>query len=746
MGKSPMLQSSPSLIAVNASSGNDKNPGSVAAPLRSITKAVQLSQVGTLIQLAIGTYTVATGETFPIVLPMGVTLQGDESSLGNGIVIMGSGRYASPSVGSQNITLRLENGAQLKGLTVTNREDQGTGVWVETDSPTIANCTFTQNQRDGVFVAGTGRPLVTDCIFVGNGVNGLTIGRDAKGEYRNNTCQNTGIGIAIGNNAAPLLVNNRLIENRSGIVMTQACRPVLRGNVIELNTESGVVVRETALPDLGNAQDPGENLIRDNVKRDLQNATQPPMTLISVGNQLNPVTVDGTVEFVVNEVPPPDPIERRPVEPAPVVPLPAPAPAPVPVPAPPLQPPAPLPIVAPQPAPSPIVAPTGSALPDIRNHWAEGFIQALVGRGILAGFPDGMFKPEAGVTRAQYAVMVAKTYDLPLIRPANNFADVPPDFWGLAAIAKAFQMGFLTGFPDRSFRPGQNLTRVQAILSLVNGLQLKGGQAAILNLYVDRVQVPGYAIDAVATATQRRMIVNHPNLRLLNPLRDITRAEVSALIYQSLVSINRATAIVSPDIVQPDVSTLNFTDLATHWSKDFVLPLAAQNLVRGYADGAFKPDLGMSRVQFAVTVARSFNPVAQRSARQFNDVPHDFWAKAAIDQAYCGNFLSAFPDGSFRGDASMTRLELVQALVNGLGLKAGNPALLNGLADRASIPANAQGQVAAAIGAKLLVNFPDRRQFKPMQVASRGDVAAMVYQAMRIANRVAAVNSAYIVQ
>jgi parallel beta-helix repeat protein len=720
-----MVQSSPGLLYVNVSSGNDGNAGTAAAPLKTVTKAMQVAKTGTIVQLAAGNYTAATGEVFPIVIPMGVTVRGDEPNKGNGFGFTGSGSYVSPSFGPQNITFRLDHGAQLQGVTVTNPARLGTGVWVESSSPTIAHCTFTQNQREGVFVTGNGRPLVTDCIFVRNAVNGLSIVREAKGEYRNNTCQNTGLGIAVGNNASPLLVNNRLTENRSGLVLAQACRPVLRGNVIELNTESGVVVSDTALPDLGSAQDPGENLIRDNAKQDLRNATNPPMKLISVGNQLNPMNVEGEIELIANEVPPPAPIETLPPPPTPPVPPPPALPIPPP-PAPPLPPP---------PAPG---------LADIRGHWAEGFIQALVSRGIVSGFPDGTFKPEAAVTRAQYATMLARTYDLPLTQGAIAFADVPPNFWALTAIAKAVQMGFIAGFPDQTFRPGQNLTRVQAILSLVNGLQFKGGQAAILNLYGDRAQVPGYAIEAVATATQRRMIVNQPNLRILNPLRDITRAEISALLYQSLVSINRASAIASAFIVSPDLSALNFTDLEQHWAKDFIFPLAAQDLVRGYADGAFKPDLTMSRAQFAVTVARSFNPAPKRAAVKFTDVADDFWGKAAIDQAYRGNFLSPFLDGSFRPEAPMTRLELVQALVNGLGLAAGNPTALGVLADRATVPANVQGQVAAAIGAKILVNFPNRKVLNPTKEASRGDVAAMVYQAMRAANRVAAVNSAYI--
>jgi S-layer homology domain/Protein of unknown function (DUF1565) len=496
----------------------------------------------------------------------------------------------------------------------------------------------------------------------------------------------------------------------------------------------GLVVQGSAWPDLGTSQDPGENLIRDNKTLDLQNATNPPLTLSSVGNQLNPMQVDGEIALVANEVPPPLPIE---ILPPPIVAPPIVAP---PIGTPPI-------VVTPVVPAPPIVIPVVAApvvVSDIKGHWAETFIQALLDRKIITGFPDRSFKPEAPVTRVQYAAMLAKTYDLPFAKSGASFSDVTPDFWGFGAITKAFQMGFIAGFPDRTFRPGLNLTRFQAILSLVNGLQLKGGPAAILNVYGDRAQVPSYAIDAVATATQRQMVVNHPNVRILDPLRDVTRAEISALLYQSLVSINRAAAISSPHIVTPDLSALNFTDIDQHWAKNFILPLVAQDLLRGYADGGFKPDLAITRVQFATAIARAFNPAPKQAAVVFSDVPDGFWARGAIEQVQRGNFLTGFADGTFRPEAPMSRLNLVEAMANGLALGTGDATLLGRLTDRASIPAAAQIQVAAAIQQKILVNYPDVKLFNPSQPATRAAMTAIIYQAMARSRRVTAIASPYI--
>ncbi|EGJ34384.1 S-layer domain protein [Moorena producens 3L] len=125
----------------------------------------------------------------------------------------------------------------------------------------------------------------------------------------------------------------------------------------------------------------------------------------------------------------------------------------------------------------------------------------------------------------------------------GEFVDSSAKFWASQAIRKAAVMGFISGFPDRTFRPQQNLTRVQGLVSLVKGLGLTGGESSELGFYRDRTQIPSYATQAVATATQRRMVVNYPQPNQLNPMRPINRAEVAALIYQALVATGSADAI-----------------------------------------------------------------------------------------------------------------------------------------------------------------------------------------------------------
>jgi parallel beta-helix repeat protein len=699
-----MVQStSSSTFFINPASGNDTAAGSQNAPLKTISRALAMAKAGDRIQLAAGTYNAASGETFPLTVPSGVTILGNESNKGNGILINGSGKYVSRSFAGQNVTLRMDTDAQLRGVTVTNPDSRGTGVWLESANAVITNCTFTNCKREGIFAAGTSSPAVYDNVAIANDGNGFAIENNSKGEWRRNLCQKTGFGFAIGAQAAPLLVENRAIENRSGILLGKECRPVLRGNVMERNTSDGLTVVDRAFPDLGKGQDPGGNVFRDNGEFDINNGTS--ATLVSVGNQVNPLKIKGSVDLVANQVPTPGPI----------------------------------------PPPTPIPIPSPGGLTDIKGHWAEGFIQGMVSKGYISGFPDGSFKPEDPLTRAQYAAIIAKAFDLPLKQPAVQFGDVPAGFWALPFIQKANQMGFISGFPDGSFRPNQNLTRVQAIVSLIGGMSLTGGSLDVLTYYLDRAQIPSYATEKVATATQRRIVVNQPNVRQLQPMKDITRAELAALVYQALVAVNRAPAIASPFIVIADASAPVYTDINGHWAADFITGLAKQDLISGFADGTFQPDAPLNRAQFAALVVKAFNPAPKRDAIRFTDVPDGFWAKPFIDRAYQAGFISGFNDGSFKPDQNVVRLQPLIALVSGLGLTGGDPSLLNNYDDRASIPQYAQTQIATATQKRIVVNYPTLRQLNPNREATRGEVAAIVYQALVQAGRSTALNSPYIV-
>ncbi|MGL4378153.1 MAG: DUF1565 domain-containing protein [Microcoleaceae cyanobacterium] len=530
-------------LYVNPQTGNDAATGSQSAPFKTIAKALGKAQSGSTIQLASGSYSTASGEIFPLTVPPGVTVIGNEGNKGSDVLILGSGKFVSPTAAGQNVTFLLQQNATLQGVKVTNNDIRGTGVWIESTTAKVSNCTFTLCKREGIFATGVAFPYIFDNVFLGNSAAGVIMAKTAKGEIKRNLFQKTGYAISLQDQSAPLIMENQIIENRSGIVLAGDSSPILRKNRIENNLQDGLTMISKSLPDLGNHLDPGGNIFRNNGQYDIQNATS--FKIVSCGNQLNPLQLQGLIELADNITPSPVPAPAPAPKPSPTPsPVPAPAPAPAPAPKP-----SPAPVPSPVPAPAPSPSPTKVTFSDISNHWARGFIEGLVAMGIVSGFPDNTFKPDAPLNRGQYAALLAKAFDVAPKRNATVFQDVADNFWGKAAVEKVNRAGFMSGYPDSTFRPDQNLIRVQAIVALVAGLQLKGGNPNSLTKYSDRVQIPSYATDAVATATERKMIVNYPSVNQLEPLRDITRGEICAILYQTLVAVNRAPAITSSYIV-----------------------------------------------------------------------------------------------------------------------------------------------------------------------------------------------------
>ncbi|MBD2163194.1 DUF1565 domain-containing protein [Calothrix membranacea FACHB-236] len=484
------------VIYVNSATGSDTAAGTTqAAALKTITFALTKAQAGTVIQLAPGTYNQQSGETFPLILKPGVTLRGDEATKGQGILITGGGFYTSKTFARQDITILADNSTTIAGLTVTNPNQRGTGVWVESTNPLITNNTFTQSLREGVFVTGTGNPKIENNVFVQNSGNGVSVAKTAQGEIRNNLFQNTGFGLAIGGTSTPLITENQIIENQDGLFISETGKPILRKNVIQNNKRDGVVATVNAAPDLGTNESPGGNLIRNNTRYDVNNATK--NQIVAVGNDIDQKRINGSVDFVAANVG------------------------------------------------------GATAFNDVpTGYWAKAYIEALASQKIIAGFPDGTFKPNDPVTRAQFATIITKALTPASKRPAINFKDVPSNFWAYAAIQSAYQSQFVSGYPDGTFKPQQQIPRVQALVALASGLGLTADNQNILTFYSDAAQIPKYALNQVAAATARQLVINYPTVKQLNPNRDATRAEVAAFVYQALVNAGRAPAIPSSYVVQ----------------------------------------------------------------------------------------------------------------------------------------------------------------------------------------------------
>lgn len=143
-------------------------------------------------------------------------------------------------------------------------------------------------------------------------------------------------------------------------------------------------------------------------------------------------------------------------------------------------------------------------------------------------------------------ILKANSFKRPKADNSVAFVDVPQSHWAFSAIQEAFKTGFLKGYPGNTFRPNQNIPRVEVLVSLANGLGYSGGSPTALQAsYRDAASIPDFARKSVAAATEKLLVVNFPDINLINANRVATRAEVAASIYQALFSVGEAAAIES---------------------------------------------------------------------------------------------------------------------------------------------------------------------------------------------------------
>jgi parallel beta-helix repeat protein len=280
-------------IFVQPDGGNDSASGSEAAPFKTLTKALEAAQSNTIIQLAPGLYSELTGEVFPIVMKSGVTIRGNVSDRGQEILIRGSGIFLSRTFAKQKVTIVGQARSGLQGVTVSNPEEQGYGVWVESSSPVISDNTFMASGHDGVSVVGSSAPIIRNNHFYENGANGITIYGNSQPEITENIFEKTGFGINVAQNAAPKIIGNRITGNKDGIIIQGSAKPILRNNVIDNNERDGLVAISQSQPDLGSNGDPGGNAFSGNQQLDI-NAKASSNRLLAFGNQYS--TTAGKVD------------------------------------------------------------------------------------------------------------------------------------------------------------------------------------------------------------------------------------------------------------------------------------------------------------------------------------------------------------------------------------------------------------------------------------------------------------------
>ncbi len=185
----------------------------------------------------------------------------------------------------------------------------------------------------------------------------------------------------------------------------------------------------------------------------------------------------------------------------------------------------------------------GCMFPDVPNsHWAACDIDKLAVNDVVVGYPDGLFKPNRNISRAEFATMLVKGFNLNCgdMPRDTMFTDVPRNNWANPAIAKAVDEDLLKGYPNHKFRPNAPVTRVEALTSIAKGMTCdidKCKADEILSRYADGNKIPDWARIPVAKSLENGALKDSPTPNMILPNKDASRADVASMMQTVRVAL-----------------------------------------------------------------------------------------------------------------------------------------------------------------------------------------------------------------
>lgn len=175
---------------------------------------------------------------------------------------------------------------------------------------------------------------------------------------------------------------------------------------------------------------------------------------------------------------------------------------------------------------------TTARFSDISGHWAEEDIRLLVKKGVLDGYPDGTFRANRGITRAEFATALVKAFDISL-KSGKVFRDTS-SHWAKNYISTAASRSIVSGYSAYYFGPDDPITREQMAVMLVAAAEIDTDvKGSLKSLYGDSAAISSWAREAVLAAQQENLIKGYSD-DTYRPQRGANRAEAATVINRAI--------------------------------------------------------------------------------------------------------------------------------------------------------------------------------------------------------------------
>ncbi len=168
-----------------------------------------------------------------------------------------------------------------------------------------------------------------------------------------------------------------------------------------------------------------------------------------------------------------------------------------------------------------------------------------------------------------------------------------------------------------------------------------------------------------------------------------------------------------------------------YWASCDINTLTDNNIIAGYPDRTFKPNLPVSRAEMATLVVKGFNLNNDVTCpnKMFSDVPNNHWANKTIAKAVANGLMEGYPNNTFKPDLPISRAEAFTIMAKGINCpmdecKAEN--VLKSYCDGNDVPNWAKIPVAKVLETGGISEFPNPNEIAPNKDASRAEIASML--------------------
>ncbi|MGI5921584.1 MAG: SwmB domain-containing protein [Syntrophomonadaceae bacterium] len=175
---------------------------------------------------------------------------------------------------------------------------------------------------------------------------------------------------------------------------------------------------------------------------------------------------------------------------------------------------------------------------DIHEHWAQKQITSWLQKGLASGYPDGSFKPDNSITRAEFITLTNRAFSF-TEKADINYSDVEPDNWFAAEIARAQAAGYISGYDDGTMKPNQPISRQEtaAIIARICKLDTSSHLNAV-NKFKDAGTIPAWSKGSIGAVVAQGYMSGYPD-QTYHPEKPISRAE-------AVVTLDNATKALVP--------------------------------------------------------------------------------------------------------------------------------------------------------------------------------------------------------